>query len=116
MKANRIKNVVIGTLLTVTFGTAFASVTGETFDTSEYLEVRVFPMKNDIISVNFKKQEDEIVTVKIFDTTGALIFKEDISESSLVVKRYDLSKFPDGIYSFEVSKEKYMMRKRVEKK
>lgn len=81
------------------------------------LEVKIFPRSEGVIAVNFRKQLNETVEVKIFAKDGQLIYKEKISSSSkeIVSKRYNLSKLPDGKYYIEVSNDHYLVRQLVEK-
>ena len=81
------------------------------------LKVKIFPRSEGVIAVNFRKQLNETVEVKIFAKDGQLIYKEKISSSSkeIVSKRYNLSKLPDGKYYIEVSNDHYLVRQLVEK-
>lgn len=80
------------------------------------LEVKIFPRNNGVIAVNFKKNVNETVEVKIFTFTGEQIYKEKVSTNEIVSRRYDLSNLSDGYYYFEVSNGSYLVKQLVEKK
>ena len=82
---------------------------------SQKLEVNVYPRSNGIVAVNFKKEANETVEVKIYTLTGKRIFKEKISTHELIAKKYDMTRLPDGQYIVEVSNDNYLTRKVVEK-
>lgn len=82
---------------------------------SQRLEVNVYPRENGIVAVNFKKEANETVEVKIYTLTGRRIFKEKISTHELIAKKYDMTRFPDGQYIVEVFNDNYLTRKIVEK-
>ena len=84
-------------------------------DKSEKLEVNVYPRENGLIAVNFKKELDETVEVKIYTLSGKRVFREKISTHELVAKKYDMTRLPDGEYIVEVSNDNYLTRKVVEK-
>ena len=89
---------------------------GITVDASPVLDVKIYPRAKGLIAVNFKKQLNETVIVKIFTLNGTRIFKEKITTHELVAKRYDMTRFPDGQYIIEVSNENYLVRQVVKKK
>ena len=121
MKRKFLKSGVLA-LLIVLSGAAFGN-TGVienkdsiTAEKSATLEVKIFTRSNGMVAVNFRKQLDETVKVKIYNFDGELIYNEKVSEKEIVSKRYDLSKLPDGYYYFEVSNGNYLVKQLVNKK
>ena len=120
MKRNILRSGIFGFLVLLS-GAAFGNSSEIEYKDSarteipSTLEVKIFPRNNGVIAVNFKKRLDETVEVKIFTEDGDRIYKEKISSSEIVSKRYDLSELPDGNYYFEVSTESYLVRQLVEK-
>lgn len=98
-------------------GVAFGSTTEyNTKENSQYLEVKVTPNDRNIVFVNFEKLQNETVKIKIYDNRGALLHTEKVENDTAILKRYDISNLPSGVYSFEISNDVYMMRKKVDKK
>ena len=82
----------------------------------EDLKVKISSRQDDIIAVNFSKATGDIVKIRIFDLNGNVILKEKVDTHELVIKKYDLSQYPDGYYKVEVSNGVYSITKKVEKK
>lgn len=80
---------------------------------SEYLNVIVTVSDNDIVIVNFKKLDKEVVKIRILDDNNTQLHVETVKDKSSIFKRYDISNLPNGIYSFEVSNEVFLMRKKI---
>lgn len=85
----------------------------KTITNSEYLDVKVTPLENKMVRMSFEKLQTEKVKIKIYDQFGTRIYDEQIEDKTSVLKKYDLSKFPAGTYSFEVSNAVYLMKRTV---
>ena len=121
MKRNFFKSGVLALLIGLS-GAAFGNPTVndkekarvET-EKSGSLEVKIYPRDNGFVSVNFRKNENETVEVKIYTRGGEMIFDEKIKSSELVARKYNLQSLPDGYYYFEVSNGNYLVRQLVNK-
>jgi hypothetical protein len=120
MKRNFLRSGVFGLLILLSgaaFGNSSLNENKDSIKTENVstLEVKIFPRRNGVIAVNFRKKPSETVEVKIFTIDGERLYKEEISSDEIVSKRYDLSNLPDGNYYFEVSNDNYLVRQLVEK-
>jgi hypothetical protein len=86
-----------------------------TAKSSSSLQVNIYPRKNGFVAVNFRKQLEETVEIKIFTRKGAQVYVEKVTEDQLIGRRYNLSNLPDGYYYFEVSNGNYLVRQLVNK-
>lgn len=121
MKRNYLRSGALALMITLS-GAAFGG-NGEIRDKetiktekSYSLEVKIFPRSNGMVAVNFRKQIDETVTVKIFTFDGEKLYNEKVRRNEIVARRYDLSQLPDGYYYFEVTNGNYLVRQLVNKK
>lgn len=122
MKRNFVKSGVLALLIGLS-GVALGNTVNDdknkdsiTASKSTTLEVKIFPRSNGVVAVNFRKQLDETVKVKIFNFEGEMIYDEKVKSDELISKRYNLSKLPDGYYYFEVSNGNYLVKQLVDKK
>lgn len=120
MKTRTIKNGMIAGLLL--FASAAFAGTNNNIDTkesSQYLDVKITLNDKNIVFVNFEKKADELVKIKISDRAGTLLHTERVEDKTAILKRYNISKLPEGTYSFEVSNEVsnevYLMRQKLPK-
>ena len=88
---------------------------GITATKSQTLEVKIFPRSNGTVAVNFRKQLDETVKVRIYNFQGEMIYNEKVKEDEVISKRYNLTKLPDGYYYFEVTNGNYLVKQLVKK-
>ena len=121
MKRNFLKSGALG-LLIVLSSAAFGNTTVNDKDKnivktekSGSLEVKIYPRANGLIAVNFRKNQNETVEVKIYTQNGTQIFDEKIKSHELVARKYNLQSLPDGYYYFEVSNGNYLVRQLVKK-
>ena len=122
MKRNFVKSGVLALLIGLS-GVALGNTYNDeknkdsiTASTSTTLDVKIFTRGNGVVAVNFRKQLDETVKVKIFNFQGEMIYDEKIKSEELISKRYNLSKLPDGYYYFQVSNGNYLVKQLVDKK
>jgi hypothetical protein len=122
MKRNFVKSGVLALLIGLS-GVALGNTVNEeknkdsiTASTSNTLEVKIFSRNNGVVAVNFRKQLDETVKVKIYNFEGEMIYDEKVKSNEVISKRYNLSKLPDGYYYFEVSNGNYLVKQLVDKK
>ena len=83
---------------------------------SAYLDVKVTPLENKMVKMSFEKLQEETVKINIYDQTGLRVYDEKVTDKTSVSKKYDLSSFPAGKYSFEVSNDVYLMKRTIEVK
>ncbi len=94
---------------------AFAGTERATKSSAE-LDVTIEAQLDGKVIVGFEKLPEESVEIKIYDSKGALIHSEKVISSTLVLKRFDLSKFPAGKYSYMVANDLFSVTKVIEKK
>ncbi len=82
-------------------------------ENSDYLNVKVTPLGNKSVYMNFEKLEGEKVQITIYDANGVKVYGEKVKDQTEVKKKYNLSKLPAGKYSFEVANDVYLMKKTV---
>lgn len=83
---------------------------------SAYLDVKVTPIENKMVRMSFDKLQEETVKINIYDQSGVRVYDEKVTDKTSVAKKYDLSNFPAGKYSFEVSNDIYLMKRTIEVK
>ena len=120
MKTNYLKSgvlVVLMALSGVALGNTEIVKSNDNISSGELngFEVNVYPRENGLIAVNFKKDINETVEVKIYTLYGKRVFKQKISTHEMVANRYDMTRLPDGQYIVEVKNRDYIIRKVVNK-
>lgn len=114
MKTTTLKKSLIAGLLLISSLT-YAN-DGKAVSNSDYLTVKVTPLENKMVRMSFQKLQNEKVQINIYDQFGARLYNEQVTDKTSVLKKYDLSKFPAGKYSFEVSNDVYLMKRTIELK
>lgn len=114
MKTTTLKKSLIAGLLLIS--SLIYANDGKEVSNSDNLNVQVTPLENKMVRMSFQKLKDEKVIIKIYDQFGSRLYDEMITDKTSVLKKYDLSKFPAGTYSFEVSNEVYLMKRTIKLK
>jgi hypothetical protein len=79
-------------------------------------DLKVYPSPTSgEFQINYVSTEKSDVTLQILDNKGSLIYSETIkSTEGLITKGFDLSKYPKGIYTFQLnSKKRHSVKKIV---
>ncbi|MEQ6119769.1 hypothetical protein [Reichenbachiella sp. MALMAid0571] len=107
------RGLIAGLLLISTL--SFAERKKETVS-SPYLNVKVTPLENKWVSMKFQKLREEKVKIAIYDQYGTKLHEEKVLNKTSVLKKFDMTAVPAGMYSFEVSNDIYLMKRTVEVK
>ena len=89
---------------------------GKSSETSEYLDVQVFPLQDKMVRMSFHKLQDEKVRINVYDQYGERLHNEIVKDKTVVLKKFDMTNVPAGDYSFEVYNDVYSMKKTIEVK
>ncbi|WP_109830596.1 hypothetical protein [Reichenbachiella versicolor] len=79
------------------------------------IDVVIEQQKTGKVLVGFQKFGSDVVKIKIYDADGAALYSERVKNASLVLKRFDVSRLPEGDYSYEVSIADYAVEKTISK-
>jgi len=109
-----IKGILLAVIMVSTIS-VFAD-TGKAVKSSAELQVTIEAQLDGKVIVGFEKLAEEKVNIKIFDAYGSMIHSESVKESKVVLKRFDLSNWPAGKYTYEVSNNVFTLSKVIEKK
>lgn len=77
-------------------------------------EAQIFS-HDDMIFVQLQNPVDSKLQLTIADQNGVILHKEIIKKDLKVLKRYDVSNLPAGLYSYKVSGDAYTVIKKIEK-
>ncbi|MGL1886877.1 MAG: T9SS type A sorting domain-containing protein [Reichenbachiella sp.] len=114
MKTMTIKTFALSLVVVLMSTVAFADEKSEK-EVSPELDVQITKSADSKVVIKFTKLEGEVVKVKIYDAYGTLVFSDKEAEGSKYSKRFDLSAFPAGNYTYKVSNELYSVSKVVAK-
>jgi len=78
---------------------------------SAELKVTIEAQLDGRVILGFEKLPEETVQITIYDAAGSLIHSESVSTNTVILKRFDLSKYPAGKYSYMVSNDLFSVRK-----
>ncbi|UXX80133.1 T9SS type A sorting domain-containing protein [Reichenbachiella carrageenanivorans] len=112
MKALKLLVIAILTLTTA----ALANVNEVGKKESAEINAQIFSQSNDLIYVQLDNPADNKVKIVITDMDGVLLHNETIKKDLKVLKRFDVSNLPSGLYSYKVSSDSYTIVKKIEKK
>ena len=79
------------------------------------VEAQIFSHDDDMVFVQLQNPVDSKLQLTIADQNGVILHKEIIKKDLKVLKRYDVSNLPAGLYSYKVSGEAYTVIKKIEK-
>lgn len=114
MKAS-LKLLVVVAFTTVA-NVALANVDKARNEKSSEVSAQIFSATQDMIYVQLEKAGEGKVLIQIYDQEGRVLHHESIKKDTKVLKRFDISSLPSGLYTYEVSNKAYTLRKKIEKK
>ncbi|MEO9965114.1 MAG: T9SS type A sorting domain-containing protein [Reichenbachiella sp.] len=82
---------------------------------STEIVAQIYPMKGDMIYVQLEKAGKGKVYIQISDLNGHVLHSESMKDDIRILKRFDISNLPSGSYIYEVSTDRYSLKKRIEK-
>lgn len=94
---------------------ALAHVDKAEKEKSAEISAQIFSPKNDMIYVQLEKAGKGKVSIQISDIKGNIIHFESLEDQTKILKRFDISKLPSGVYFYEVSSEYYILKKKIAK-
>ena len=83
---------------------------------SAEVKANIFSHNNDMVYVQLINPADSKVRIAITDQHGEVLHREVITKDLKVLKRFDISNLPEGLYSYKVSNESYSIVRKIEKK
>lgn len=83
---------------------------------SAEVKANIFSHNNDMVFMQLENPADSKVQIAIIDQKGVVLHKETIKQDLKVLKRFDVSNLPDGLYSYKVYNDSYTVIKKIEKK
>lgn len=97
---------------------AFAKGTDKPKDktvTGENVSVSLIPYANNKgISLKAANETKEDVSVAIYDTAGETVFTEVVQNTPSIVRNYNLTSLPNGVYTVSVTTENYTVTKSLD--
>lgn len=111
MKALKLTVIAIMTLTTA----AFANV-NEAGNKESVVNAQIFSQSDDMVYMQLDNPADSKVKIVITDNDGTLLHIETIKKDMKVLKRFDVSELPSGLYSYKVTSDSYTIIKKIEKK
>lgn len=83
---------------------------------SAEVKANIFSHNNDMIFMQLDNPANSKVQIAITDQNGEVLHREVVNKDLKVLKRFDISNLPDGLYSYKVSNNSYTIIKKIEKK
>jgi len=66
------------------------------------VKASIFPNSNDMVTLILEKKPGELVTVKVKDKDGKLLYTKRMKKVDTTRTKFDIQKFPAGAYTFEL--------------
>lgn len=83
---------------------------------TENIKASIFPNSNDMVTLVLEKKPGEVVTIKIKEENGKLVYQKRIKKVDSTKIKFDIRELPDGEYTFELVKDKQVLySKRINK-
>ena len=83
---------------------------------TEDVKASIFPNSNDMVTLILQKKPGEVVTVKVKEENGKLVYSKRIKKVDTTRTKFDIHKFPAGEYTFElVNDGKVLYTKKISK-
>lgn len=83
---------------------------------STEVKANIFSHTNDMVYLQLVNPTDSKVRIVILDQKGETLHSETIKKDLSILKRFDISGLPSGLYSYKVSNEDYTVIRKIEKK
>jgi len=71
---------------------------------TEDVKASIFPNSNDMVTLVLEKKPGEVVTLKIKEENGKLVYQKRIKKVDSTKIKFDIREFPAGEYKFELVK------------
>lgn len=94
-------------------GAALANV--DKADKEIITDANIIRLNNDMVYVQLKKSASVKLNIVVKDQVGNVLHTEIVKGSTEMLKRFDISKLPSGIYTYEVYNKDYSLSKRIER-
>ena len=95
---------------------AFANNDETKITSKNGVSANIFAQSNDMVILQLTNPAESKTRIAILDEKCEILYKEIVEKDITVLKRYDVSNLPSGIYSYKVSNQSYLFEKRIEKK
>lgn len=69
---------------------------------TEDVKASIFPNSNDMVTLLLEKKPGELVTVKVKDEDGKLLYVKRMKKADTTRTKFDIREFPAGAYTFEL--------------
>ena len=80
------------------------------------VKASIFPNSNDMVTLILEKKPGELVTVKVKDEDGKLLYTKRMKKVDSTKTKFDIREFPAGLYTFELVHDKEVLyTKRINK-
>lgn len=112
MKALKLTVIAILALTTA----ALANVDKAGKKESAEVKANIFSHNNDMVFVQLDNPADSKIQIAITDQRGVVLHSETVKQDLKILKRFDVSNLPEGLYSYKVSNDSYTIMKKIEKK
>jgi len=66
------------------------------------VKASIFPNSNDMVTLILEKKPGELVTVKVKDEDGKVLYTKRMKKVDTTKTKFDIQKFPAGTYTFEL--------------
>ena len=76
---------------------------------TEDVKASIFPNSNDMVTLLLEKKPGEVVTIKIKEENGKLVYQKKIKKVDSTKIKFDIRELPDGEYTFELVKDKQVL-------
>lgn len=83
---------------------------------STEVKANIFSHTNDMVYLQLVNPTNSKVRIVILDQKGETLHSETIKKDLSILKRFDISGLPSGLYSYKVSNEDYTVIRKIEKK
>lgn len=83
---------------------------------TEDVKAIIFPNSNDMVTLVLEKKPGELVTVKVKDEDGKVLYTKRMKKVDTTKTKFDIHEFPAGAYTFElVHNREVLYTKRINK-
>jgi hypothetical protein len=69
---------------------------------TEDVKASIFPNSNDMVTLVMEKKPGELVTIKVKDEDGKLMYVKRMKKVDSTKTKFDIREFPAGAYTFEL--------------
>jgi len=115
------KTLILTTALVVLTTLTFAQSENENKEVhkvlnTEDVKATIYPNSNDMVTLMLQKKPGEVVTIKVKEENGKLVYTKRIKKADSTKTKFDIHQFPAGEYTFELVKDrKVLYTKKISK-